>query len=179
MASQQTWSVSTLNISVYLIILSHLFRVPSLLDQLFLFGDKFFYYHFPLLEASYIVPDENLVILGFAEVSSFSKTVLILNLTFGLLKVAVLYISSPLSSIQRSICLTFLASTGSYSGLFKISSQFLFKLFEYFVNVSWTYPVQLWRCKFVCHSHMLLFVKYKEQVLFIDTRVQYHNVCVL
>ena len=26
---------------------------------------------------------------------------------------------------------------------------------------------------------MLLFVKYEEQVLFIDTRVQYHNVCVV
>ena len=26
---------------------------------------------------------------------------------------------------------------------------------------------------------MLLFVKYEEQVLFIDTRVQYHNVCIV
>ena len=26
---------------------------------------------------------------------------------------------------------------------------------------------------------MLLFVKYEEQVLFIDTRVHYHNVCVV
>ena len=26
---------------------------------------------------------------------------------------------------------------------------------------------------------MLLFVKHKEQVFFIDTRVQYHNVCVV
>ena len=40
-------------------------------------------------------------------------------------------------------------------------------------------PVHLWRCKFVCHYHTLLFVKYEEQVLFIDTRVQYHNVCVV
>ena len=71
-----------------------------------------------------IVPDENLVILGFAVVSSFSKTALILRLTLGLLKVAVLYISSPLSSIQRSSCLTFLASSVSYSGPFKISSNF-------------------------------------------------------
>ena len=105
-------------------ILSHLFRVPSLLDQSLLFVDKFFYYHFPLFEAFYVVPDENLVILRFAVVSSFSKTVLILSLTVGLLKVAVLYISSPLLSIQRNICLTFLASSVSYSGLFKISSHF-------------------------------------------------------
>ena len=136
MASQQTWSISTLNISVYLIILSHLFRVPSLLDQSFLFGDKFFYYHFPLFGAFYVVPDENLVILGFAVVSSFSKTVLILILTLGLLKVAVLYISSPLSSIQRSICLTFLASSVSYSGLFKISSHFYLNC----LNILWTSP---------------------------------------
>ena len=43
------------------------------------------------------------------------------------------------------------------------------------MKVSWTYPVP----SFVCHSHTLLFVKYEEQVLFIDTRVQYHNVCVV
>ena len=30
----------------------HLFRVPSLFDELFYFGDKFFYCHFPLFEAS-------------------------------------------------------------------------------------------------------------------------------
>ena len=41
----------------------HLFRVPSLLDQLFCFGDKFICCHFPLFEVSSV---ENLVILEFA-----------------------------------------------------------------------------------------------------------------
>ena len=118
-----------------------------------------------------------LVILGFAVVSSFSKTALILSLTLGLLKVAVLYISSPLSLIQRSIRLTFLASSVSYSGPIKISSHFYLNC----LNILWRSPglikSHLWR--FVCHSHTLFFVKYKEQVLFIDTRIQYHNKCVV
>ena len=39
--------------------------------------------------------------------------------------------------------------------------------------------MHLWRCKFVYYSHTLLFVKYEEQVLFINTRIQYHNICVV
>ncbi len=114
----------------------YLFRVPSLLDHLLLFSLVWVFRYFGVCSMSPAF--QRLSILRVVKGGSVGK-----------LQSLVINLKKHMSNLTGLLC-------------WENQLSFLFNLFEFFMIVYRTCSVHFWWYKFVCHSHTLFFVKYKE-----------------